>query len=164
MLVNFEIEVPDNLIEKVREIVSKDDKEEAKTFTDTYIIEPIHETFTGEQDYIKSNVIVWQHPEGTSQGLTVCLSDCDKEDRAHTCDLFIKSIELVYERILDMLEILDDNEEKKEEYVRNGLMVIDDSIMNLIHMYEELEGSNETINESLYSIRESVDKMIRKLA
>lgn len=104
MMVKFEIEIPDRLVEDYKEKVSLEDKAKADSINNIYIVESAHDCFAGNQDYIDSKVCVYLSPFENSQGIAVALLDC--QNKAEICERFVSAVDKAVHLIIHMMDVV----------------------------------------------------------
>ena len=161
MLVKFEIEIPDDLFENHKKYT---EERHAKSSCfpvrdlSKCVINIAHDNFTGQQDYVDSNVVVWENVSENEQGVSVVLTDCS--DRHEVCKRLIRSFIDSVDQIRNVMDIMDEVQKKfektgEEEAVITDLSNLLESVCDIRASYH---GSNERFVHSLFAIERNIKR------
>ena len=161
MMVKFEIEIPDDLFENHKKYT---EERHAKSSCfpvrdlSKCVINIAHDNFTGQQDYVDSNVVVWENVSENEQGVSVVLADCN--NRHEVCKRLIRSFIDSVNRICNVMDIMEEEQNKFEKTGDEEAVITD--LSNLLESVCEIRasyhGSNESLTQSLYAIERHIKR------
>lgn len=162
MMVKFEIEIPDDLFENHKKYTEKKHAESPHYFPvrdlSKCVINTTHDNFTGQQDYVDSNVVVWENKSENEQGVSVVLADCF--DRDEVCKRLIKSFIDSVNQIRNVMDIVD--EVQNEFAITDGEEAVIANLSKLLECAENVRasynGSNERFVHSLFAIERNIKR------
>lgn len=161
MMVKFEIKIPDDLFENYRKHTEEKHTEDScwpVRDLSKCVMNISHDNFTGQQDYVDSNVVVWERVSENEQGVSVVLADCN--NRHEVCKRLIRSFIDSVNRICNVMDIMEEEQNKFEKTGDEEAVIA--NLSKLLECAEDVRtsyhGSNERFVHSLFAIERNIKR------